>query len=117
GLIVQSAQTSSQVPPQVRATGAQSLMSIPLVKEREVIGVFVVADVHNAARFDEGDLTRAAIVASQAALALANARLYEETQRRAAEQTSLYEIGLAVSSTLNLEEQLQIIYDQVARHF
>jgi len=75
GLVVHAAAQSNQVPVELQnALPAQALMAIPLTKEREIIGILILADTHNANRFDEGDLVRGAIVASQAALALANAR-------------------------------------------
>src|SRR5581483_9151297 len=95
----------------------QSCLAVPLVKERDVMGVLFLSDRKEPERFGEPEMARAAIVASQAGLAISNARLYQEAQRRAQEQSSLYEIGLAVSSTLDLKEQLRIIYAQVTRHF
>jgi len=118
GFIIHDARTSTQLTPEVRQiTEAQACLVVPIVKERDVIGVLFLADGQNAQRFGEPELARAAIVASQAGLAISNARLYSEAQRRAKEQTSLYEIALAVSSTLDLEEQLRIIYDQITKHF
>ena len=99
------------------APAANAMLSVPIMKEREVIGVLLLLDLHNPSRFGDADLARVTIVAAQAGLALSNARLYQETRRRAAEQSSLYEIGLAVSATLNLDEQLKIIYEQIVRHF
>ncbi len=49
----------------------------------------------------------------QAALALARARLYQEATQAAREMSSLYHIGLATSSSLNIDEVLMQIYQQV----
>lgn len=118
GFIVHDARASLQLAPEVRdAVQPEAALAVPIVKERDVIGILVLFDRQEPQRFGEPDLARAAIVASQAGLAISNARLYQESQRRTQEQSSLYEIGLAVSSTLDLDEQLRIIYDQVARHF
>ncbi len=51
-------------------------------------------------------------VTDQLSLALENARLFQETQRRAQEMTALAEVGREVSATLNLE----IVLDKVAEH-
>ncbi|NJC95995.1 MAG: GAF domain-containing protein [Anaerolineae bacterium] len=48
-------------------------------------------------------------VADQLSLALENARLFQETQRRAQEMTALAEVGREVSATLNLETVLERI--------
>ncbi len=118
GVILHHALASSQLPAELRNTLApQSCLAVPLVKERDVMGVLFLSDRKEPERFGEPEMARAAIVASQAGLAISNARLYQEAQRRAQEQSSLYEIGLAVSSTLDLKEQLRIIYAQVTRHF
>ncbi len=118
GFIIHDARVSGQLTPELRAhLDAEACMVAPIMKERDVIGVLLLADRQNPQRFGEPDLARAAIVASQAGLVISNARLYFEAQRRAKEQSSLYEIGLAVNSTLDLQEQLGIIYAQIAKHY
>lgn len=118
GFVIHDARVSGQLTPELRtALGAESCLVVPIMKERDVIGVLLLSERQASQRFGEPDLARAAIVASQAGLVISNARLYSEAQRRAKEQSSLYEIGLAVSSTLDLEEQLRIIYDQIAKHY
>ena len=44
-----------------------------------------------------------------------NTRLYEQAQRWAEEMTSVYSIGVATTSTLNLDEVLKSVCDQVCR--
>ncbi len=118
GFVVTEARASAQIATEVReAIQPQACLAVPIMKERDVIGVLVLFDRQDARRFGDPDLARATIVASQAGLAISNARLYQESQRRTKEQSSLYEIGLAVSSTLDLNEQLRIIYEQINKHF
>lgn len=118
GFIVHEARASSQLSPEMRdLVLPEACLAVPIMKERDGIGVLLLCDRGNAQRFGEPELARATIVASQAGLAISNARLLQEAQRRAKEQSSLYEIGLAVSSTLDLNEQLRIIYEQITKHF
>lgn len=118
GSIVQDARHTAQLTANVReALQAETCLAVPIIKERDVIGVLLLANRSDPHALGEPELARAGIVAAQAGLAISNARLYQEAQRRAREQSSLYEIGLAISSTLDLNEQLRIIYEQVARHF
>ncbi len=118
GFVLHDVRVSGQLSSELRtALDAEACLVVPIVKERDVIGVLLLSDRQDAQRFAEPDLARAAIVASQAGLVISNARLYAEAQRRAKEQSSLYEIGLAVSSTLDLQEQLRIIYEQIAKHY
>jgi putative nucleotidyltransferase with HDIG domain len=55
------------------------------------------------------------IFASQAAVIIEDARLYEETRHWAEEMTSVYNIGVATTSTLSLDEVLKAICEQVSR--
>ncbi len=118
GAFVHDARSSTQFTPEFRAiVQPEACLAVPIIKERDVIGVLLLCDRRDPEHFGEPDLARAQIVASQAGLAISNARLLAEAQRRAKEQSSLYEIGLAINSTLDLQEQLDIIYTQVAKHF
>ncbi len=51
-------------------------------------------------------------VADQLSLALENAQLFQETQRRAQEMTALAEVGREISSTL----QLQVVLERIATY-
>lgn len=118
GSVVHDAHSSTQLSPEFRAIAQpEACLAVPIIKERDVIGVLLLCDRRDPKHFAEPELNRAQIVASQAGLAISSARLLQEAQRRAKEQSSLYEIGLAISSTLDLQEQLRIIYEQVAKHF
>lgn len=118
GAFLHDARSSTQLTPELRASvRPEACLAVPIIKERDVIGVLLLCDRRDPQHFGEPELARAQIVASQAGLAISNARLLAEAQRRAKEQSSLYEIGLAISSTLDLQEQLRIIYEQVAKHF
>lgn len=66
-------------------------------------------------RFTASDLRLARGLADQAALAMANARLYdaERDQRTLAE--ALHETGAALNATLDYDELLRLLLEQVAR--
>src|SRR5207237_6672191 len=51
----------------------------------------------------------------QAALAIESSRLFADAQRSAREMTGLYHIGLATTSSLQIDEVLHLIYEQVNR--
>lgn len=118
GFVLHDARNSPQLSDDLRERVCpEACLAVPIIKERDGIGVLLLCDCEDPKRFGEPELARAAIVASQAGLAISNARLLQEAQRHAREQSSLYEIGLAVSSTLDLNEQLRIIYEQITKHF
>lgn len=58
--------------------GARSAMIVPLVARGQVLGVMMFATAESGRRFDENDLALAEEVARRAAIAVDNARLYEE---------------------------------------
>jgi diguanylate cyclase (GGDEF)-like protein len=51
----------------------------------------------------------------QAALALERTRLFADAERSAREMTGLYHIGLATTSSLQIDEVVRLIYEQVNR--
>ena len=88
----------------------RSCVSVPLLRGGEVIGAL------EAINKEEGDFTRADVemltaLAEQVAIALDNARLYERVRREVREKELLYEVGQRISSSLDLEEVLDLIMD------
>jgi signal transduction histidine kinase len=63
--------------------------------------------------FTDHDLWLLSAIATQAAIAIRNARLFESSQRRAAEMTLLNDVARTLSSTLQLDEVLTRIMEQV----
>ncbi|MBI4787531.1 MAG: GAF domain-containing protein [Chloroflexi bacterium] len=54
----------------------QSLIGVPLIIENEVVGILVLTDSQNPQRFSAADVEPVTLFASQATIALANARLF-----------------------------------------
>lgn len=92
----------------------QTIAAVPLASKDRVIGVLLVGH-REAAKIGASDLTLVGAVGQQLAVALENTRLYAEAQRRAEELGSLREMGLALTSTLDLREQLRLLHAQVQR--
>jgi GAF domain-containing protein/two-component sensor histidine kinase len=80
--------------------------------EDRVIGVVNVESPEVGA-FDQDDLSFIQRLADHAAIAIENARLYRETQRRAEDMALLYDISLTVSSHLALDEVLETVYERI----
>jgi GAF domain-containing protein/ActR/RegA family two-component response regulator len=109
-----------QLTPEWRA-GAESapfraVLGLPLTVQDRVIGALAVADREGRV-FDAEDLRLAQTLADQAALALDNARLYEEAQRRLAELATVQRVARAINSTLRLEEVFQAVVHQISTAF
>ncbi|HEY8244146.1 MAG TPA: GAF domain-containing protein, partial [Casimicrobiaceae bacterium] len=62
--------------------------------------------------FDEGAVSLLSTVAASMGVALQNARLFDETQRRSRETAALAEVGREISSTLDLAT----VMDRIAHH-
>ncbi|MEW6685113.1 MAG: GAF domain-containing protein [Candidatus Edwardsbacteria bacterium] len=93
-----------------------SELAVPLRVKEKVIGVINVEDERLNA-FDSVDQRLLTTLASQVAIAIDNARLYEEAQRRIDELTVLYGVGKSVTSVLKLDELLQRILEVLAETF
>ena len=93
---------------------AGSELAVPLKIEGETVGVLDVQH-RETTGFDELSVTTAQTLAEQVAIALQNARLYDEAQRRVQELTALRNIDIALTSTLSLDEVLERIHRQISR--
>jgi len=83
----------------VQREDIKSSVGIPLnVGDRKVGVMFVNYRSHH--RFTDEELTNIELFANQAAVAIRNAQLYEETTRRANALEALYEASQAVTGTL-----------------
>ena len=86
----------------------RSWMGVPLICKDRVIGVLVV-DSHRPDAYDEGTARLAFAFAHQAALAIENSRLYEQTRAQLREATLLHDVTVALSSTLDIEQLLPYV--------
>jgi PAS domain S-box-containing protein len=91
--------------------GIRSMLSVPLRVGGQIIGVVSAFSTETGAF---GDRHQAVLesFADQAGIAIQNARLFEETQRRARETQALLRAGHAVSQSLDVSETVQLILHQ-----
>jgi GAF domain-containing protein len=94
-----------------------SSASVPLKAKGAVIGVLNVSTGKADKTFDERDLELLATVANQMAVAIENARLYARVNRRTEQLDSLLQISKTVTSTLNLDEVLHRLSDEICKVF
>ncbi|MCP4539226.1 MAG: PAS domain S-box protein [Chloroflexi bacterium] len=83
----------------------RSILSIPLWVKDHIIGVLQIVDTR-VDRFDVTDLELLEPLAANAAIAIENAQLYEETSRRLAETNVLQNVMLAAAATLDFDQVL-----------
>jgi signal transduction histidine kinase/putative methionine-R-sulfoxide reductase with GAF domain len=93
-----------------------SIISVPLIFHDRVNGVITLYSAEKGQPFTDDDLQFLTTIASGAAVAVENAALFEREERlavearvRAQEFSILYDVGTAMSATLNLDRLLRII--------
>ncbi len=93
-----------------------SIISVPLLFREKVIGVITLYNKGEDRPFTEDDLQFLTTVANGAAVSIENATMYDrmedlaiDARTKAQELTILYDIGTAMSTTLNLNRLLRII--------
>lgn len=96
------------------SSGGRSLMIVPLIARDEPIGVVAGTSARLNA-FDEQDESILTLFADQAAAAIQNGRLYQQAQEHIAELESLHRVSQLVSSSLDLNEIFQTLYDEVVQ--
>jgi PAS domain S-box-containing protein len=84
-------------------TPSQSWLGVPMMIGDRVLGLIAVQSVDTPNIYDEHDRDILTTIASQAAIAIENARLFQEARRRAQETAALAELGREISVTLDLE--------------
>ena len=94
--------------------GYHSQMSAPLIGEAGPLGAISAYSARQHA-FDEDDAQLLGALASQAAIVLANARLYEELERRVEAQRSLGEIAARITAIRDPGDVLQRTLDEAVR--
>ena len=92
----------------------EAIAGFPLKRADRVLGVFNVAFLQPH-RFDQEELRVLTLLADQAAIAVDNARLYEETTQRLRELATLHETAVAATSTVDFEEVLERIIGTLER--
>ncbi len=88
--------------------GIVSFAGIPLITDDRALGVLAVF-THHRRLFGHDERALMGTFASQAAIAIGNARAYQQIQRYASTVAELYEAATQVSGSLDLDETLQKI--------
>ena len=83
-------------------TPAKSYLGVPIISSSTAIGVVSVQSIEQAGRFGEADARLLSTIATNVGVAIQNARLYQETGRRASEMASLAQLGREVGGLLEL---------------
>lgn len=85
----------------------KAVLGVPLIVRDMVIGVMVVGASDPKKDFQQSEIDLLFAFVQQAAIAIGNAQLYEDSLAKIKQLTTLYEIGRRLSSTLDLDELLK----------
>jgi len=102
------------VVPRHKGDRAHTWMGAPMVIKGEVVGAISVQSYHSQAYIQE-DLRLLELFANQAAVALENARLFSEANRRMKRLSSLHEIDRTITGSLDLQTTLNVLLTQLIR--
>ena len=95
----------------VEAFGLRAVLVVPLISKDEVIGTLSLDDTKGPRPWSRAQVDLAMTIAAQLALAVDNARHFEEAQQRAVQVETLSRIGETLTSTLDLQAVLEAIAD------
>ncbi|HSE05219.1 MAG TPA: GAF domain-containing protein [Methylomirabilota bacterium] len=117
-VIVPDAAVSELVPPEwVELFHVKSTMTVPLIRQDEVIGVMALDHTERATSFESWQVDLAMAIAGQLALSLANAQLYAQVQERLRETTALLSVGRALSQPESAPHLMREVAREVALAF
>jgi PAS domain S-box-containing protein len=88
-----------------------AVLAEPLLYRDRLVGVITVHHEEPGRHFTEADRSLVRLLASQAAIAIENAKLFEATEQRATELATLREIGQAMTAELALPAVLETVVE------
>jgi signal transduction histidine kinase/CheY-like chemotaxis protein/HAMP domain-containing protein len=90
----------------------RSYLGAPVIARGQLVG-FLSVDSATPGFFSQEHARQLGAFASQAAIALENTQLVQETSQRAEQLATLHRIGLTISSALDLQGVLEALYDRI----
>ena len=90
-------------------------LAVPVRLRNEIIGVLHVEANDPSKHWQEDEISLVQAVAERAALAMENARLFQDARRRAAKERLISEASARISGALNIENILQATAEELER--
>jgi len=88
------------------------VLGVPLKSKGNVIGVLNIIDDQKIGSFTQEEIRLVSLFADQAAIAIENARLLEETNRHVEQLGIINRISLAITSGLDMDHVLKTLHEQ-----
>jgi GAF domain-containing protein/signal transduction histidine kinase len=112
-MVVDDVSADPKARTEVRGEGLKAWASVPLIAKDKVLGTLDIS-TRKERPFTSKDVQLLSSIGSQLGVAIENARLYEETQRRVQELAFLNEVGRTMTSSLDLEQILTTVMKETA---
>jgi GAF domain-containing protein/HAMP domain-containing protein len=93
----------------------RNMLLVPLMVLNQIIGVIGLEQENPSQAWTKDEITVAQAVANRAALTLENARLLEESQRRASKERTIIEATNRIGSAVSIENILQTTAEELER--
>ncbi len=95
----------------------KEVLGVPLIVREMIIGAMVVRTSNPNKHFKQNEMDLLFNFAHQAAIAIGNARLYEDSLTKIRQLTTMYEIGKTLSSTLDIDELFKKALELLRDHW
>ncbi|HDD24101.1 MAG TPA: GAF domain-containing protein, partial [Chloroflexi bacterium] len=90
-------------------------MGTPMIVANKVLGIIAVQNYTTPNAYDQRDLDLLSAIASQTAIALQNARLFEQVQRQAQREHQIYEITSRIRRSPYIKHILKSTVSELAQ--
>lgn len=114
---VVAATHSGQIEPSLTSgsTEKRTQVAVPVKIRGEVIGVIHIESNDSSKTWKDDEIRLVEAVAERAALAMENARLFQDARRRAAKEQAISQATTRISSALNIENILHTTAEELER--
>ena len=93
-------------------TPSSSYLGVPILVAERAIGVISVQSIDEPGRFGDDDKRLLSTLAANVGVAIQNARLYRDSQRRAGEMAALVDVSSEISAMLELRPVIERIAER-----
>jgi GAF domain-containing protein/HAMP domain-containing protein len=94
---------------------AHPSLSVPVKLRGQTIGVLNIKSPTQNRRWSQDEINLAQVISDRLALALDNARLLQESQRRAAKEAKIGEVTAKIGASINIRNVLQTAVEELGR--
>lgn len=95
----------------LRSAGVKAALVLPLVSQKNKIGLIEALDTRSARTFNQREVTLGMLLANNAAVAIEKTWLFQQVRQRSAELEAIRKASLSLTASLDLNEVLDTILE------